>query len=185
MNSWQEVAPAFGVVGLGGGFIGLALGSWPGAGSSPHLHPPPCTSQSGRLLSGHTLSHVALSPGALSSSGVGQLPGPNLLWKELGAGIRQRRGHSCLQTSACGGVCVWGQGRLCGVASPALDYMWCLYGHRQEEDWAKALGKRSKSLPPPWSPADQPFPCWHVQWVVPFTKGLPPVSLHPVPPWKV
>lgn len=31
-----------------------------------------------------------------------------------------------------------GAGELCGVASPALDYVWGLYGQGLEEDWAEA-----------------------------------------------
>ena len=86
----------------------MVLGSRPGAGSSLPIPQP------GLLLSGHTVSHVVLSPGARSSSGIGWLPEPNLLWKELGTGIRQRLSCICLQTSACGGVCVWGRGNCVG-----------------------------------------------------------------------
>lgn len=90
------------------------LGSRLGAGSS---FPAP---QSGLVLSGHTLSHVALSPGALSSSGVGWLREPSPLWKELGAGIRQRLGHICLQTSAYGEMYVWGPGAEGGLGGSTL-----------------------------------------------------------------
>ena len=39
-----------------------------------------------------------------------------------------------------------GAGELCGVASPALDYVWGLYGQGQEEDWAEApCGNRGKN----------------------------------------
>ena len=62
--------------------------------------------QAGLLLSGHTLSHVALSPGARSSRGLGRLPETNLLWKELGTGIGQRAylpADLCTWRDVCGG----------------------------------------------------------------------------------
>lgn len=49
---------------------------------------------------------------------------------ELGLG----KDHICLQTSARGEMCVWGAG---GYASPALDYVGCLYDPGQEDDWAE------------------------------------------------
>ena len=87
--------------------------------------------QAGLLLSGHTLSHVALSPGARSSRGLGRLPETNLLWKELGTGIGQRAylpADLCTWRDVCGGV---------GGYAPALDLVRCLYGRGQEEDWAE------------------------------------------------
>ena len=55
--------------------------------------------QAGLLLSGHTLSHVALSPGARSSRGLGWLPETNLLWKGVfTAGGRRRTGQSAPRT---------------------------------------------------------------------------------------
>lgn len=88
--------------------------------------------QAGLLLSGHTLSHVALSPGARSSRGLGRLPETNLLWKELGTGIGQR---SYLPADFCTWRDVWwGAG---GYASPALNYVRCLHDPGQEDDWAE------------------------------------------------
>lgn len=88
------------MVGLSGGFLGVVLGWRPRAGSPSLVS---------RLLSGHTHSHVALSPGTVFQQGW-PASEPSLLWKELGAGTRQRLSHICLQTSACGEMRVWGRG---------------------------------------------------------------------------
>lgn len=79
-------------VGLPRTRAGLQAGGW---------RPPPAVCRAGLPRSGHALSHVALSPGAPSSSRVGRLPG-----------IRQRRGRICLQTCVCGQTRGGGSGGL-------------------------------------------------------------------------
>lgn len=133
--------------------------------------------QAGLLLSGHTLSHVALSPGARSSRGLGRLPETNLLWKELGTGIGQRShlpADFCTWRDVCGG---WG-----AMLLPPLDYVQCL-----RPGAGGGLGRvpcgaggRNHSCSPPLS-AGEPLPCWHVGLAVLPTRGAPPAPVRSVP----
>lgn len=126
----------------------------------------------------HTLSHVARSPGARSSRGLGWLPETNLLWKELGTGIGQR---SYLPADFCTwrDVCVGGGGlcfscpRLRGVSlRPGA-------GGRLGRVPCGAGGRNHSCSPPP--SAGEPLPRWHVGLAVLPTRGVPPAPVRSVP----
>lgn len=130
--------------------------------------------QAGLLLSGHTLSHVALSPGARSSRGLGWLPETNLLWKGLGTGIGQRSylpADFCTWRDVCGG---WGAMLLlpqitCSVFTAG--------GRRRTGQSApRTRGKNHNCSPPP-SSASEPLPRWYVGLAVLPTRGVPPAPV--------
>lgn len=166
---------------MSGGFLGAVLHSRPGAGS-----PSPIP----RLLSGHMHSHVALSPGTLSSSRAGRLLSQVCCGKslELGPGkdqvisaCRRLREERC----GCGAE---GDSRLDCQSSASLRL--CLYGQGQMEDWAEvplgSLGEKLQLLPLPCFPASKSFPEQHVR---PSKACLRLLSIHALgskaASWKV